>query len=139
MEYFPGFTTLQLSSLNGLKSRSGTFLFLLQCKIQSRWCFLCLRNVLNSLLNIARSQPAQEQARVQEIPEIQVTERVQDLIIPERIEEVRQKLFVAEETTQSVAEFSDSAPGRVFQHATSTDVIRSVGLVRRSLSRSRCS
>ena len=64
-------------------------------------------------MNIARSQPVQEQARVQEIPEIQVTERVQDLIFPERIEEVRQKLFVAEETTQSVAEFSDSASGRV--------------------------
>ena len=53
-------------------------------------------------------------ARVQEIPEIQVTERVQVLTLPERIEEVRRKLFVAEETTQSVAEFSDSAPGRVF-------------------------
>ena len=46
-------------------------------------------------LNIARSQPVQEQARVQEIPEIQVTEQVQDLITPERIQEVRQKLFVA--------------------------------------------
>ena len=31
----------------------------------------------------------QEQARAQEIPEIQVTERVQDLITPKRIEEVR--------------------------------------------------
>ena len=39
-----------VSSLNGLKSRLGTFLFLLQWKIQSRWRFLCLRNVLNSLL-----------------------------------------------------------------------------------------
>ena len=64
-----------------------------------------------------------EQARAQEIPEIQVTERVQDLIIPKRIEEVRLKLFAAEETTQSMAEFSDNAPGRVFQHATSTDVV----------------
>ena len=74
-------------------------------------------------MNIARSHAVQEQVRVQEIPEIQVTERVQDLIKPERIEKVRQKLFVAEETTQSMAEFSDSAPGCVFQHAISTDVL----------------
>ena len=59
-------------------------------------------------MNIARSQPVQEQARVQEIPEIQVTEQVQDLTIPERIEEVRQKLFVAKKTTQSMAECSDT-------------------------------
>ena len=37
-------------------------------------------------LNIARSQPVQEQARVQQIPELQVTERVQDQIVLERIE-----------------------------------------------------
>ena len=50
----------------------------------------------------------------QEIPEAQTTEQTQEHIMPERIEKARQKLFVSEKTTQSMAAFSDIAPARVF-------------------------
>ena len=38
-------------------------------------------------LNTAGFQPVQEQVEAQEIPEVQFTERIQEQIVPERIEE----------------------------------------------------
>ena len=59
-------------------------------------------------LNIAGFQPVQEQVKVQEIPEVQVTERIQEQIVPERIEKQIGDILVppiVEETVEVVQVF----------------------------------